>query len=104
MLFKLTFKSFEIIGIFGRFAACRYIRPFGAIFCIQLQPLFQPRFGIGQNRFGGAFGFANAAIDALAGVDDQHIVAFVKTIDRANFHTVHIFAADAGIGNHIGHW
>ena len=40
---------------------------------------------------------------AVVGVDDEHVVAFVKAIHRTYFNAVHIFAADAGIGNNISH-
>jgi hypothetical protein len=36
-------------------------------------------------------------------MDYQHVVADVKTIDRADFDAVHILALDASLGNDIGH-
>ena len=36
-------------------------------------------------------------------MDHQHIGADIKTIDRADFDTVHVFAPDAGFGDDIGH-
>ncbi len=64
---------------------------------IELEPFFLSCLGIGQDCFGRAFGLANPAIDALVGVDDEHIVAFVEAIDRAHLDAVHIFAFDAGV-------
>src|SRR3546814_13837279 len=49
------------------------------------------------------FGFANAAVDALVGVDDEHILALIETVDGAHLDAVHIFAPDAGNGDDIGH-
>ena len=66
-------------------------------------PLLQTAFGVGQNGFSRAFRFANAAIDALVGVDNQHILALVEAIHRAHFDAIREFAADAGVGNDIGH-
>src|SRR3546814_11837312 len=67
-----------------------------ALFC-------KPAFGIGQDRLGGAFGLAHAAIDALAGIDHQHVFAFVETIDRAHLDAIHVLATDAGVGDDVGH-
>jgi hypothetical protein len=36
-------------------------------------------------------------------VDDQHVLALVKTIDGANFNAVHVFAFDAIVVDDIGH-
>src|SRR3546814_5851096 len=36
---------------------------------VEFEPFFKPAFGIGQERLGGAFGLAHAAIDAIAGID-----------------------------------
>jgi hypothetical protein len=36
-------------------------------------------------------------------VDDQHVLAFVEAVDGANLDAIHVFAADAGFGNDIGH-
>jgi hypothetical protein len=36
-------------------------------------------------------------------MDDEHILALVKTIDRADFHAVGVFAGNAVVDHHIGH-
>jgi len=36
-------------------------------------------------------------------VDDQHVLALVKTIDGADFNAVHVFAFDAIVVDDIGH-
>ena len=92
-----------LIGIGGGFAAGGDIRPFCAVSGVQFQPLLQTVFSIRQNRFRWTLWLANAAINAFAGVDDEHVIAFVKTIHRTYLNTVHIFAFDAGIGNNISH-
>jgi hypothetical protein len=92
-----------LIRISGGFAAGCDVGPFRAVGGVKFQPFFQTAFGIGQNRLGRAFGFAYTAINAFIGVDDEHIVAFIKTVDGANLDTVHIFAFDAGIGDNISH-
>ena len=65
--------------------------------------MLETAFSVWQNCFCRAFRLANAAVDAFIGVDDEHVVAFIKAIHRTYFNAVHIFAADAGIGNDISH-
>src|SRR3546814_9830387 len=59
--------------------------------------------GFWHDRLGGAVGFANAGVDALVRIDDEHILALIETVDGAHLDAVHIFAPDAGIGDDIGH-
>ena len=63
----------------------------------------EPILGIGQNRLGRTFGFAHAAIDAFAGIDDEHVLALVEAVDRADLDAVGVLALDAVIGDDIGH-
>src|SRR4029077_15902207 len=46
---------------------------------------------------------AYATVDTLVGMDNQHVVALVETIDRANFDAIHVFALDAIIRDYVGH-
>jgi hypothetical protein len=57
----------------------------------------------GVDRVDRALGNAHGAIDALVGVDGQKVGAFTEAVDRANVHTVGVFALDAGFGNNVGH-
>lgn len=58
---------------------------------------------LGEDGIGRAFGLAQGAVDALVGVDDQKIRTFMEAIDRADFHTVGVFAFDAVVGDDEGH-
>lgn len=58
---------------------------------------------LGENRLYGASGNASAAVDAIIGVDDQHIVILVKTLDRALDYAVGILAVLARFGDHMRH-
>src|SRR3546814_17579550 len=40
---------------------------------------------------------------SLAGIDHQHVFAFVETIDRAHLDAIHVLATDAGVGDDVGH-
>ena len=70
---------------------------------VDLEPFLEPALGVGKDRLGRAFGLADAAVDALVGVDDEHVLAFVEAIDRADLDAIHIFAFDAGVGDDVGH-
>jgi hypothetical protein len=36
-------------------------------------------------------------------MDDQHVLALVETVDRADLHAVHILAAYASLCDDVGH-
>ena len=57
------------------------------------------------DRFDGAFGFARAARNALAGIDIhlRAVVVAVNAIHRANLDARLVFHADARLGNYISH-
>ena len=79
------------------------VRPNPRIFGVKRQPFFERRLCIGLDSFSGAFRHAYAAIYAFVGVNDEHILAFIEAIDRANFDAVHVFALDAIFGDDVGH-
>jgi hypothetical protein len=51
----------------------------------------------------GAFGLADAAVDALVRVDDQHVLADVEAVHRTDLDAVHVLALDAVLGDDVGH-
>ncbi len=91
------------LGTFRGVALDGDVWPFWCVFGVELEPAFKARFRIRIYGVGGAFGFANATVDAFIRMDDQHVFAFVETIHRADFHAVHILALDAVLGDDIGH-
>jgi len=99
------FTGFAVmfLGIGWRIPLDGDVWPFHGIFGVDGQPLFQTGLCIRLDGFGRAFRFANAAINAFIGVNDQHVLAFVETIHRADFDAVHIFALNAVLGDDIGH-
>jgi len=70
---------------------------------VELQPFLEASLGVWEDRLGRAFGLAHAAVDTFIGIDGEHILAFIKAVDRAHLDAVHIFAADAGVGDDVGH-
>src|SRR5215469_18762921 len=100
---ELIRNALERIGIGRRVGFTSDIRPGRRILAIGFNPLLGLRIAVRNDRFGRAFGLANAAIDAFVGMDDQHVLALVETIHGANLDAVHVFALDAGFGHDIGH-
>jgi hypothetical protein len=91
------------LGTFGGVALDGDVWPLWRVFGVELEPAFQTRFGIRLDGVGGAFRFTDAAVNAFIRMDDQHVLAFIEAIHRADFHAVHILALDAVLGDDIGH-
>ena len=51
---------------------------------------------LGEDRLDRALGDAQRAVDALVGVDHQHVRAFAEAVDRADVDAVGVLALDAG--------
>src|SRR3984957_18302975 len=85
-LSKLVGSPVELLAVRRRLFLTGYIWPRLGVFSVHFQPKSEVRFSVWLDCFGGAFRFAHAAIDALIRVDDEHILALVKAVDRANFH------------------
>src|SRR5690606_14360284 len=103
ILFVLARLAVELLRVRRRFSLGSYVRPLFGIFGIDLQPFLKPGLRIRLDRVGRAFRLADAAIDALVRVDDEHVLAFVETIHRTDLHAVHVFAFDAIVGDDVGH-
>jgi len=102
-ILELARNPLPILAVRRSVALDRNIGPSLGIFSIKFKPLFEPRLGIGLDGFGRAFGLADTAIDAFVRVDDEHIRALVKAVDRAHFDAVHVLAFDAVFDNDVGH-
>jgi len=79
------------------------VRPLGRILTIHLLPFFSFGVGIGNNGICGAFRLADTAVNAFIRIDHKHVFALIEAIDRANFNTVHVFAANTGFRDNIRH-
>ena len=89
---ELAFFALVLVGVGRRVLLVGDVGPFGRERGVELEPLLEPALGIGQDRLGRAFGLAHAAVDAFAGIDDQHVLALVEAVDRADLDAVHILA------------
>ena len=58
---------------------------------------------IHEDRGDGAFCLTKTAINALVGVDVNHVIPLVNTIDRADGHARLILDSNAGLCNYVGH-
>lgn len=58
---------------------------------------------LGKNCFCWTFWFAERAVDAFIGIDDQEIGSFMKTIDGTDINTISKFAFDTVFCDYKGH-
>ena len=58
---------------------------------------------LGEDRLDRALGDAQRAVDALVGIDDEEIGTLAKAVDRADVDAVGVLAADAALGDDVGH-
>src|SRR5580704_13642300 len=101
--FEFVGHPLPLLGVGGGLLFGGDIRPGFGVFGVDSQPLLDAGLGIGLDRVDRAFRLADPAIDALVGVDDQHIFALVEAIHGADFNAVHVFAFDAIVVDDIGH-
>ena len=95
--------ALKFFGVRRGLLLLRDVWPALGVFGIDFKPLLEPRLTVRLYGLGGAFRFANTAIDALIRMNDEHVLAFVKAIDRANFNAIGIFAFDTGIVDDVSH-
>ena len=79
------------------------IRPFIRVFAIDLEPFFQIGLCVGLDSINGAFRLTHTTIDALVGVNDEHILAFIKAIYWANLYAIRELTFDAALINNVSH-
>ena len=103
VLVELAGLVLELVGVGRRLQFTRDVRPFLGILPVHLQPLLGFGLGVRQNRLRRAFRFADSAIDALVGMNDEHVLAFIKTVHRTDFDAIGVLTLDAGFGDNIGH-
>src|SRR5690606_30959835 len=98
-----AFLAVELLGIRRGIALDGDIGPGLGIFLVQLDPGFEAGFGVWADGVGRALGLADPAVDALVGMDDEHVLAFVEAVDRTDLDAVSVLAPDAVIRDDVGH-
>src|SRR5665647_2905725 len=68
------------------------------------EPCLRPRLGIGPYRVDRASWVAEPAVDALVGVNNEHVLAFIEAIDGADLHAIGVFALYAFFVDDVGHY
>ena len=102
-IFFLIRLAVPLLGVRGRLFFRRDVRPNFRKFGIQSRPFLMAGLSVGFDRIHWAFGLADAAIDAFVGMNDEHILAFVKTVNRTDLHAVHVFALNAVFIDDVRH-
>src|SRR5204863_3298816 len=93
----------EVLGV-GRWVLLdRDIGPSLGIFGVDGQPLLGAGLGVRLDGVDRAFRLADAAIDALVGVDDEHVLALVEAVDRTHLDAVHQLTFNAAFIDDISH-
>src|SRR5215218_3993623 len=77
--------------------------PFSNTLGIQLEPWLNLGRCTRGYRVDRAFGLTDTTIDAFIGMDDEHVLAFIEAVDRADLHTIHGLALDAVFSDDVGH-
>lgn len=94
-----------MLGIIIMWTSFGYLRPYPAVFIVELEPTCEIITLVSVWTYGisRAFRFTHAAVDALVWVNHQHVVALVETVHWAYADTVHVFALDAVVYDHVSH-
>src|SRR5688572_21496390 len=96
---------FPVVGVGGSVLRLRDDGPALRELGVELQELLLAgrHVVLRADRFDGALGLAQRAIDALLGIDDEHVRPFVEAIDGAHLDAVGVLALDTGFRDDEGH-
>jgi hypothetical protein len=81
----------------------RDVRPGLRILPVDLEPLLKLGLSVRLDGLDRAFRLADAAIDALVRMDDQHVGALVEAIHGADLYAIGIFALYADFSDDVSH-
>ena len=82
-------------GVLWHVLLDRDVRPLLRVFAIELDPLLKARLGVSLDSVDRALGHAHPAVDALIGVDDEHVLALVEAVDGTHRNAIGGLALDA---------
>src|SRR5581483_3944405 len=100
---ELSLLVAEVVRVGRRLFLGGDIRRFLAILAIELEALLEAGLGIGLDRVDRALRLAHPAVDALVGVDDEHILTLVEAIDGTDLDAIGVLALDAVLVDDVGH-
>src|SRR6185295_19246123 len=92
VLLELFGLILVLVRIGRRRALARDVGPLDGEIGVHLEPLLGLAIGVGDDRLRRALGLADTAVDAFVGMDHQHVVALVETVDGADLDAVHVLA------------
>src|SRR5690606_20747899 len=102
---ELARHVLPLLRVGQRLLLARDRRPLARELGVQLDVRLHPRRYVFfcDDRLHRAFGDADRAVDALVGVDDEHVRTLAEAVDRAYVHTIGVTAADTGFEDDVGH-
>ena len=103
MLLQLSGDAFPGLGVGRSRLFGRDIGPDFREVRVEGKKFLEAWLGVGFYGLHGTFRLANPAIDALVGMNDEHVLAFIEAVDRANLDAVHVFALYAFLDDNVGH-
>jgi len=93
----------EGAGVRRHVLLSRDIRPLLRVLPVEFEPPLEAWLAVRLDGVYRALGLADSAVDALVGVDDEHVFTLVEAVDGADCNTVGRFAFDAFLIDDVGY-
>jgi len=93
----------EGVGVRRRRLLSRDVGPSLRILAVDVEPTIKARLGVGLDGVDRAFRLADPTVDALVGMNDEHVLALVEAVHRTDFDAIGVFALDANFSDDVGH-
>src|SRR4029078_10019801 len=103
ILREFVWLGHKCVGIRRGRLLGRNVRPALRILPVKFQPFVEIWLGIALDRVDRALRLAHAAVDALIGVDNEHVLALVKTVHGAHFDAIGVLTRDETFGDDVSH-
>jgi hypothetical protein len=85
---------------------CRFLSrdvgPNRRVLAVEVEPLFDAGLCVWLDGVHRAFRLAHTAVDALVGVNDEHVLALVEAVHGAHLHAVRVLATNAVLVDDVG--
>src|SRR5512145_538513 len=80
-LLELARYALELVRVSRSILLAGQVGPFLRKFPVYLKPFLSFRLSVGDDGLSRTFRFADAAVDALVGLDHKHVIPLVEAID-----------------------